>query len=84
MSDEIYYYSESDSEGSEMLDDSSAYFKNCSFAGLRKTINKQINKIFFGKGGEGSNEFMKKLVAQERRVAMLERQQSAQKSGESG
>ena len=48
MSEE--YYSKSDSEGSEMSDDSSAHFKNCSSAGLRKTINKQINKIFRERG----------------------------------
>ena len=49
----------------------------------RPLINRSIK--YFGKGGgEGLNEFVKKFVAQERRVAMLKRQQGAQKSGESG
>ena len=67
-------------------DDSSEYIRSGTSAGLRKVINKEVKKILHkqkGKGGGGLSDFLEKLVAQERRVAMLERQ-SANNSGESG
>ena len=67
-------------------DDSSEHIRSGTSAGLRKAINREVKKVLHnhrGKGKGGLDEFLEKLVAQERRVAMLE-EQSANNSGESG
>ena len=66
-----------------MSDDPSAQINSGSSSGLRQAIAKMI-KEEREKGGEGLTELVEKLIAQERRVAKLESQQSAQNAGESG
>ena len=80
-SDDVQTYTESESEGTEYSDDDSSHISDTTSAGLRRKLHRYIQRE--KERGEGFNEIVNRLVAQERLLAKLEIRQSAQSPGES-
>ena len=73
-------FTESESERTEYSDNESQQLSDTTSAGLRKKLHRYIQK----EKDEGGDEFdviVNMLVAQERKLAKLELQQSAQRPG---